>query len=276
MSYRPNRFHRTALICLLSVLACAGACTQDTAQSKPDEWPAFEAHVYVDADGGELPYRLIVPEESQGPMPLVLFLHGAGERGNNNRDQLIHGSDLLLKAANDFGCVVVVPQCPRRDKWSVVDWSKDKVTFSDSPSDPMRRALELLDDLAERHDIDADRLYILGLSMGGYGTWDAICRYPGRFAAAAPICGGGNPAQAHQIIHTPVWAFHGDADTVVSVDLTRAMVQAIKDAGGEPRYTEYPGVGHSSWVPAFAEPELLPWLTAQSLDADAAQTQPEP
>ena len=116
----------------------------------------------------------------------------------------------------------------------------------------------------------------MGLSKGGYGTWDAICRYPGRFAAAAPVCGGGDPAKANLITNTPVWTFHGDADSVVSVDLTRAMVQAIKDAGGEPRYTEYPGVGHGSWVHAFAEPELLPWLTAQSLDPDTAQTQPQP
>jgi predicted peptidase len=266
----------TVLAVFTGLLAVPGSApAQDAAQAKTDGTDAFEALVYTDGEGGELPYRLIVPPQAEGPRPVLLFLHGAGERGDDNRRQLIHGKDLLLKAARDFGCIVVAPQCPAGEKWSVVDWTQDKVTFSDEPSEPMRLTLLLLDDLAKRYDVDTDRLYIMGLSMGGYGTWDAICREPGRFAAAAPICGGGDPAQASLLVRTPVWAFHGDADPVVSVDLTRAMVQAIKDAGGEPKYTEYPGVGHNSWTPAFAEPELLPWLTAQSLDDDAAQTQPD-
>jgi len=257
-------------------MVCAGhAPAQQTPQSQPDNGGSlFEAKVFDDGQGHTLPYRLLVPD-AQGPRPVLLFLHGAGERGDDNRRQLNNGKGILLKAARDFGCIVVAPQCPAGEKWSLVDWSQDKVTFSDQPSEPMRLASELIDSLAQQYDVDKNRLYIMGLSMGGYGTWDAICRWPGRFAAAVPICGGGDPAQAGLLIETPVWAFHGDADPVVSVELDRAMIQAIKDAGGDPRYTEYPGVGHNSWSPAFAEPELLAWITSHSLDPDAAQTQPQ-
>ena len=248
---------------------------QDAAQTQPDEFAGFQARVYDDGNGHTLPYRLRIPAEADGPMPVLLFLHGAGERGDDNHRQLINGKDVLAKAVEQFNCIVVAPQCPAGEKWSIVDWSKDKVTFSEEPSEPMRLANDLVDHLAEQYDVDKNRLYIMGLSMGGYGTWDAICRWPQRFAAAVPICGGGDPAQANLLVNTPIWAFHGGADPVVSVDLTRNMIQAIKDAGGDPKYTEYPGVGHGSWVPAFAEPELLPWLNSHRLKSDTPQTQPQ-
>jgi predicted peptidase len=268
-----------ALILALHIAATAllynPAHAEQPPQSQPDELADFQARVYDDGNGNTLPYRLLVPDQADAPMPVLLFLHGAGERGDDNRRQLIHGKDLLTKAAREFGCIVVAPQCPPGQKWSIVDWSKDKITFSDEPSVPMRLANDLIDSLAEQYNIDTNRLYIMGLSMGGYGSWDAVCRWPGRFAAAAPVCGGADPAQANLLVNTPIWAFHGDADQVVSPDLTRNMIQAIKEAGGEPKYTEYPGVGHNSWSRAFADPDLLPWLTSQSLEADPAQTQPQ-
>lgn len=269
--------HKTAMLFVMGLLTLtANAAAQDATQAPADELADFQARVYQDGQGGELPYRLIVPESVDGPMPVLLFLHGAGERGNENERQLIWGKDLLLKAAREFGCIVVAPQCPAGEKWSIVDWSQDKITFSDEPSGPMRMAQAVIDELIEAHDVDTDRLYIMGLSMGGYGSWDAICRWPGRFAAAAPVCGGGDPAMADRLINTPIWAFHGDADTVVSVELSRVMVQAVRDAGGEPKYTEYPGVGHGSWTPAFAEPDLLPWITKHSQAENGEQEkQPE-
>ncbi|MEZ6193221.1 MAG: dienelactone hydrolase family protein [Phycisphaerales bacterium] len=266
----PIRKPRTQIgltAALAGSLICATvAKAQDAEQAPPDDLAAFEALVYTDGQGGELKYRLLVPEKTDEPMPLLLFLHGAGERGDDNERQLVWGKDLLLKAAREYNCLVIAPQCPDGDKWSNVDWSQDKLTFSAEPAEPMRLANALIDELAGQYNIDKNRLYIMGLSMGGYGSWDAVCRWPGRFAATAPICGGGDPAQAHLLVNTPVWAFHGEADPVVSVDLSRAMIQAIKDAGGDPKYTEYPGVGHGSWVPAFVEPELLPWMMAQHLD----------
>ncbi len=274
--HHPTRHalnHKTTTLIVMGLLTLTGNVSAEEATHVPaDDLADFQARVYEDGQGSELPYRLIVPESVDGPMPVLLFLHGAGERGDENRRQLIHGKDLLLKAAHEFDCIVVAPQCPAGEKWSVVDWSQDKVTFSDEPSEPMRLTQALIDDLATRYDVDTDRLYIMGLSMGGYGSWDAICRWPGRFAAAAPICGGGDPEMAGRIVDTPVWAFHGDADPVVAVDLSRTMVQAIRDAGGEPKYTEYPGVGHGSWIPAFAEPDLLPWITSIRLATEDEQT----
>lgn len=271
-----HHFSTLSLILLAAfvALSCNTAFAEQATESQADELADFEARVFDDGDGNTLPYRLLAPTEAEGPRPVLIFLHGAGERGDENRRQLIHGKDLLLKAAQEFGCIVIAPQCPKGDKWSNVDWSQGTITFADAPSEPMRLTIATLESLASEYDIDTNRIYIMGLSMGGYGSWDAVCRWPGRFAATAPICGGGDPAKAPLLVDTPVWAFHGDEDTVVSVDLTRAMVQAIKDAGGEPKYTEYPGVGHGSWVPAFAEPELLSWMTAQSLDREAAQSQP--
>ncbi len=264
------------LILIFFAAFCTGQAKAPPAPlDQPDELAAFEARVYDDGQGHSLPYRLLVPSEAEGPMPVLLFLHGAGERGDDNQRQLIHGKDVLLKAAREFGCIVIAPQCPAGDKWSNADWSKGIINFHESPSVPMRMTIAVLDSLIEEYNVDTNRLYIMGLSMGGYGSWDAVCRWPGRFAATAPICGGGDVEKADLLVDTPVWAFHGDADTVVPVELTRAMIQAIKDAGGEPKYTEYPGVGHNSWSPAFAEPDLLPWITSHILDADAAQTQPQ-
>lgn len=268
----PTRHPRTRLglaTAIAGALICASnARAQGAEQAPPDELAAFEALVYDDGQGGELKYRLLVPENTDESMPVLLFLHGAGERGDDNGRQLIWGKDLMLKAAREYNCIVVAPQCPAGEKWSIVDWSQDKITFSSEPSEPMRLANALIDGLAAQYNIDTNRLYIMGLSMGGYGSWDAVCRWPGRFAATAPVCGGGDPDKAHLLVNTPVWAFHGDADPVVSVELSRTMIQAIKDAGGDPKYTEYPEVGHGSWVPAFVEPELLPWMMAQRLDKD--------
>ena len=119
--------------------------------------------------------------------------------------------------------------------------------------------------LQKEFSIDATRLYVTGLSMGGYGTWDALQRYPDRFAAAVPICGGGDVKQAKKIAQIPIWAFHGDKDTAVPVERTRSMIAALKEAGGMPKYTEYPDVGHDSWTATYKDPALHEWMFAQRL-----------
>jgi poly(3-hydroxybutyrate) depolymerase len=148
-------------------------------------------------------------------------------------------------------------------RWANMDWSAKKGSMAKEASTPLRLTLEALERLRKEFNIDADRIYIAGLSMGGYGTWDAISRNPTLFAAAVPVCGGGDEAMADKIKDIPIWCFHGDADNAVPVARSRQMINAIKAAGGTPKYTEYPGVGHNSWDKAYAEPELAKWLFEQ-------------
>lgn len=231
---------------------------------------SFEARVYKDKQG-ELPYRLLKPAnyDANKSYPLVLFLHGAGERGSDNKSQLVHGMKDFLSESNrnERPCFVVAPQCPKNEKWVDVDWSRDSHDTPKEPSDEMTRCFEVLKQLQSEFSVDADRIYITGLSMGGYGTWDAIARRPDYFAAAAPICGGGDPKDAEKIAKLPIWVFHGDADGAVKVSRSRDMVAAIKKAGGDPKYTEYPGVGHNSWSRTYANPEFHKWLFSQKRTA---------
>jgi len=186
-----------------------------------------------------------------------------GERGDDNEAQLVHGKPMMEHAAWQYGAFVLAPQCPADDFW--VRWRRGEKshTLSEEPAEPARLVLDLIEQLKKDHPIDPDRVYIMGLSMGGFGTWDLISRHPERFAAAVPICGGGDESRAERFARLPVWAFHGKADPVVPVARSRDMVAAMRKAGGTPRYTEYPGVGHDSWSSAFDDPELLGWLFGQ-------------
>ncbi|MEZ5941796.1 MAG: prolyl oligopeptidase family serine peptidase [Planctomycetaceae bacterium] len=231
----------------------------------------YEARKFRAKDDIELNYRWLQPkgyvpgEKSDTKYPLVIFLHGAGERGDDNAAQLRHCTSRFTEAdvREKFPCFVMAPQCPTGKRWVEVDWSKGQHDMPKTPSEPMARVLELLDQLIKTHAIDEDRIYVMGLSMGGYGTWDLLARHPEKFAAGVPICGGGDEKQAAKIKDIPIWVFHGDADTAVKVERSRNMVAAIKEAGGQPKYTEYPGVGHNSWTPAINEPGILPWLFSQ-------------
>lgn len=226
----------------------------------------YEARTFT-ADGKSLPYRLLKPQDydASKKYPLVLFLHGAGERGDDNSAQLKHGAPAFLKpeVRAKFPAFVVAPQCPREQKWADVDWSKPVITQPAEASAPAKLALGAIDALQKEFSIDADRIYITGLSMGGYGTWDLITRYPEKWAAAVPICGGGDPTVVARAKSIPVWAFHGAVDNVVPTVQTRNLVAALKAAGAAPLYSEYPGTAHDSWTAAYQEPELFPWLFAQ-------------
>jgi predicted peptidase len=233
-----------------------------------DAWQElYEAKKYDDAKGQSLPYRLLKPEaiEAGKDYPLVLLLHGAGERGTDNALQLVHGAGAFAKPENRqmYPCFVVVPQCPPDCKWVDVDWALTSHTMPEKIAEPLRLALELVEKLAAKLPVDKGRLYITGLSMGGFGTWDAIQRRPDFFAAAMPVCGGGDTAVAPKLKDLPLWAFHGDADGVVLPLRTKAMIDAICKAGGTPKMTVYPQVGHDCWVPAYADPAALEWLFAQ-------------
>ncbi len=220
------------------------------------------------ADGKKLLYRILAPAkiEAGKKYPLVLFLHGAGERGADNTAQLVHGGTLFTSKENraKHPCYVVFPQCPNGKRWVEVNWSDKKPHESPKePSEPMRLTRLLLDQILKDHPVDADRIYVMGLSMGGFGTWDFAQRYPELTAAAVPICGGADNATAERIKHIPIWTFHGSADTAVWPERTRSMVEELKKVKGNVRYSEYEKVGHNSWSRAFAEPGLLAWMFAQ-------------
>jgi len=227
----------------------------------------FEARVFTSAANPKesLPYRLAKPADWNAAKkhPLLVFLHGAGERGADNKAQLAWGKAWLEKAVKEHGAVVVAPQCPGSARWVEVDWGAKAHDMPKDPSVPMRLLFELLPTIEKELSIDPARRYVAGLSMGGFGTWDALCRRPEYFAAGVPICGGADEKQAEKIAKVPVWTFHGDKDGVVLTVRSRNMVEALKKAGGTPKYTEYPGVDHFSWNKAFAEPELLKWLFEQ-------------
>jgi predicted peptidase len=229
----------------------------------------LEKRTYTDPAGKTLLYRLLKPEgyDPAKKYPLVIFLHGAGERGNDNEAQLKHGVKEFVKSdvRKKYPCFLIAPQCPTRQVWAGLEGGFGSHKQAAKPSEPGRLVLELIGAMQKEYSIDPNRIYLTGLSMGGYGTWDLLARRPKLFAAGAPVCGGGDESTAEKIANIPIWVFHGDKDTSVPVARSRTMVEALKKAGGHPKYTEYPGVGHNSWDKAYADPELMKWLFAQKL-----------
>lgn len=227
----------------------------------------YRKKLYVNAEGDTLRYRLLKPVqiEKKELYPLIIFLHGSGERGNDNQKQLIHGTWLFQQKDNlaEYPAYVMAPQCPEGERWVEAPWDKKTLRMPDEPSKSLSLVMEMMDILINTYPIDTERIYVTGLSMGGYGTWDLICRHPERFAAAVPICGGGDTGCAEFIKDIPLWAFHSADDPVVPVEQTRNIIAAIRSVGGNPNYTEYTHAGHGSWKPAYEEPELMPWLFAQ-------------
>lgn len=210
----------------------------------------FEARVWE-----RLPYRLYRPVDVRGARPLILFLHGFEALGSDNRKQ-ISGKDYAGSHAwTSRDCFVVAPQCPLGRAWASV--------VTRRPSRHLRRVVNLLDALAGELPVDPDRVYVTGQSLGGFGTWALIGEYPERFAAAAPVCGGGRVRDAKAMAGIPVWAFHGALDPIVLPRESRRMVSALQRAGGQPIYTEFPMVLHNAWDLAYANPLLIEWMLAQ-------------
>lgn len=258
----------TALVVLLALVS-AGDVLDEAAERYEAGECRFTAGTY---DDHPLPYRLMRPE-SLAPgerYPLVLFLHGAGERGEDNLKQLKYLPAWLAEPERraEFPCFVLAPQCPTRGWWVTPRrFLRPDQEANDVPAELI--AVEgLLDEVLAREAIDPDRVYLTGLSMGGFGSWELAARRPEQFAALVPICGGGPEKQAARLVRLPIWAWHGGADAVVPPDRSRRMVEAVTAAGGQVRYTELDGVGHDSWTPAYTGPEnVLTWLFAQRRDA---------
>jgi predicted peptidase len=227
----------------------------------------FEAKTHQGKSGQKLPYLLLRPAdykaEAEKKFPLLIFMHGAGERGDDNQAQIRHGKDFLLAATKEYQSFVFAPQCPADAKWVDVNWGAKSHLMPDEPAAPMALVWELLPQLMRELPIDPDRVYVMGLSMGGYATWDMLQRRPELFAAAVPICGGGDVTLVAKFARVPVWAFHGGRDTTVPTSRSRDMIAAMRKVGGEPRYTESPKIAHDEWNVAFKEPELAKWLFAQ-------------
>ncbi|HEX7507862.1 MAG TPA: alpha/beta hydrolase-fold protein [Polyangia bacterium] len=229
----------------------------------------LESRIYSDpATGLALPYRLYVPAacDARAPCGLLLFLHGAGERGSDNQAQL--KNDALAWIAPDaqvgHPTIVVYPQCPSDLQWVAAPWVDGSYSVAKTAiSTPMAALLKLLASLQQELPVDPNRILVTGLSMGGYGAFDIVTRNPHLFAGALMLCGGGDPSQAQAIRDLPLWIFHGDSDPAVPVRGSRQMVQALRAAGGTPRYTEVAGGGHKLWNLAYRDLEVLHWLLAQ-------------
>lgn len=253
-------------ILLISIIFISGFVAKAQNQN------IFSKEIFVNSWGDSLLYRMLQPVVNYSDCtvdsikyPLVIFLHGAGERGNDNEKQLIHGAKLFIQDSVrlKYKAFVVVPQCPEKYRWVETDWTLPSHKMPQI-SIPANLTMQLISELSEKFPIDTNRIYITGLSMGGFGTWDLISRFPEKFAAAVPICGGADTTYARAIKNVPIWAFHGAKDKLVTVNRTRNIVAAIKKAGGKPKYTEFPNLGHFSWNAAYASKELIPWLFSQS------------
>lgn len=267
IKYKHTLKYKCSLVTLL-LLLLASITTQ--AQGELD---AYERKVYVQGNDS-LPYRILYPKnfDQKKKYPLVLVLHGAGERGTNNEAQLVYGAKRFLDEQEQYPAIVVFPQCPKDSYWSnvnIVPNAQGQRTFNfqagGEPTRAMAALMGLLKQLRKSGNVDKDRVYLGGLSMGGMGTFELLWRQPKTFAAAFPICGGGAPEMARKYAKKveSFWIFHGEEDGVVPVEHSRVMAGAIENVGGNVKLTVYPGVNHNSWDNAFREPELLRWLFSQ-------------
>lgn len=244
-----------------------------TLPARAQLYELFSPEVFAYQEKDSLQYRWLSPADivAGERYPLIIFLHGAGERGDDNRAQLVHVMKQFIspERRSQYPCFIMAPQCPKEVWWSAGRFGKDGYESLPDPNIREEMIMAWLDKALAKFPIDPDRIYLGGLSMGGFGTWDMMRHYPNRFAATFPICGGGDPAWAEQIKHIPTWVFHGGDDQVVRPELSRDLVAALRAAGGKPIYTEFPGVGHNSWDYAFTEhPYIYDWLFAQKKTND--------
>ena len=233
----------------------------------------FEAKIFVTSNNDTLRYRELLPENynPQQKYPLVLFLHGAGERGSDNQAQLTHGSMMFTNPVNreKYPAIVLYPQCPRDYFWSFERRPEGKLDVNSFPNNYtisliMQAVKNLLDKYIAAGNVDTDRVYIMGLSMGGMGTFDMVCRFPDIFAAAIPICGGVNPERLKATAGKVKFRiYHGDKDDTVPVENSRKAYRALKEYGANVEYIEIIGCNHNSWDPAFNQPDFLSWLFKQ-------------
>lgn len=244
--------------CLLTLLTVLGLGMATAGAEDPET--GFLNRVYKDDQGDEYKYVLFIPPSYTGETeyPVILFLHGAGESGSDGERQAEVGlGPAIRKREKEFPFIAIFPQAAS---------SGGVIGRWQAGSPNIERALAILDHTMSEYKTDPKRVYLTGLSMGGYGTWSLAAAHPDKWAAIVPICGGGNPENAEKIKDIPCWCFHGDQDRAVPVEQSRRMIEALKAVGGEPKYTEYEGVGHNSWDNAYGTDELYEWMLEQQKD----------
>lgn len=257
---------RLSLVILMLCLSSAYLQAQDFSR--------YERTIFI-TEGDTLPYRILFPKsfDSSKKYPVIFFLHGRGESGSNNEDQLRNGGGLFLKPElrTGYPCIVIAPQCPADSYWSNVKITTDtagKRNFSfrkkGRPTKAMRMLLGLVDRILEKPFIDSTQIYAGGLSMGGMGTFELLRRKQGVFAAAFAICGGDEPSNVKKYDDVSLWIFHGGKDDIVSPEFSEAIVRKLEKRKADVKFSLYPEANHNSWDPAFAEPDLMPWLFSKT------------
>lgn len=238
--------------------------------SKAQDLTKYERVTFIKGKDS-ISYRVLFPEnfDRTKKYPILFFLHGSGERGNDNQSQLTHGGGLFLKeeVRKQFPAIIVFPQCSSDSFWSNVEFKQDATgnrgfLFQEDgqPSKAMQALLAMIDNFVKKPYVNKHQVYAAGLSMGGMGTYELLRRKPKLFAAAFTICGGDNVANVQKYKNTPMWIFHGEKDDVVPVVYSTSIADQLKVLGSPVKLTLYPNANHNSWDSAFAEPELLPWL----------------
>jgi beta-glucosidase-like glycosyl hydrolase/poly(3-hydroxybutyrate) depolymerase len=261
------------IILLLSLLPIFTGAQDTTVKTGEYLYKTYEKGADV------LNYRILFPPgfDEGKKYPLLLFLHGSGERGDDNEKQLTHGSQLFLDSIEKYPAIVVFPQCPQTDYWAnlyrpdeIVPERKFYFFYQSDPNPAMKLVMALMEDMLEKPYIDNDRFYVSGLSMGGLGTFELSYRMQDKLAAALPICGGGDVRRADEMTRVAYWVFHGVKDDVVNPSYSVEMVKAIQRAGGSAKISLYWDANHNSWDPAFAEEDFLNWMFSKK------RTKPKP
>ena len=247
---KMNRLPLLTLACVIAATGCALAGPKPIPPAEVKTGQHAQVLETKAAATGRIEYWLYIPADyakAKEPWPLVLFLHGAGERGDNLDKVKVHGPPKLVARGKPLPFICISPQCPAKSWWPM----------------ETKALVALLDEIGATYNVDKDRVYLTGLSMGGFGTWALAIDQPKRFAAIAPICGKGDPKKVAAIKHVPTWVFHGGKDRTVPLKRSEEMVEALKAAGAEPKFTVYPEAGHDSWTKTYEDPEFWKWLLAQ-------------
>ena len=271
------RFNPVGILAL--IIFFAGTCSHGYVHAESGGMEEdFESGSVEIEHGGvqrDFPYRLhrptpLVPNTN---VPLVVFLHGAGERGADNVSQLKHFPKRFISEPHltKHSAFLLAVQCPANEKWIMaVGKNWDRPTRFEVITPSMKAVIEAIQKVVHEEPIDRTRIYLTGLSMGGFGSWDLAARHPDWFAAVMPICGGGSPVQmAKRLVGVPIWAFHGLGDRVVHQRQSAAMIDAIRAAGGTPAYTAIPNVGHASWNIAYGPQGGITWLFSNKREQPA-------